>query len=98
MPDVKGQGEHVCPPSFWLFRARGQIMPDIINERIQKTLEAQYKPPPILWTNEEYIVPITGVYIITLVCITIICVIGLRPRPRSGPRRQDLIELAQGRQ
>ncbi len=70
----------------------------LINERIQKTLEAQYKPPPILWTNEEYIVPITGVYIITLVCFTIICVLCLRPRPRSGPRRQDLIELAQGRQ
>ena len=65
-----------------------------IEERIQKTLDAQFKPPPILWTNKEYLLPIAGLYSITIICFTILCAICLRPRPSSGPRRQDLMELA----
>ena len=68
-----------------------------IEERIQKTLDAQYKPPPILWTNKEYLLPIAGLYAITIICFTILCVVWFRPRPSSGPRRQDLMELANRR-
>ena len=68
-----------------------------IEERIQKTLDVQYKPPPILWTNKEYLLPIAGLYAITIICFTILCVVWFRPRPSSGPRRQDLMELANRR-
>lgn len=66
----------------------------IIEERIKKILDDQYKPTPILWTNKEYLLPIAGLYSITIICFTILCAICLRPRPSSGPRRQDLLELA----
>ena len=66
----------------------------IIEERIKKILDDQYKPTSILWTNKEYLLPIAGLYSITIICFTILCAICLRPRPSSGPRRQDLLELA----
>ena len=66
----------------------------IIEERIKKILDDQYKPTPILWTNKEYLLPIAGLYSITIICFTILCAICLRPRPSSEPRRQDLLELA----
>ena len=69
----------------------------IIEERIKKNLDDQYKPPPILWTNKEYLLPIAGLYSITIICFTILCAICLRPRPSSGPRGQDLLELANRR-
>ena len=65
-----------------------------IEERIQSLIKAHYKPPPIQWSNIEYVMPMTILFVLALtISITVNFFYCCRRQENSGPRRNNNFEL-----
>ena len=65
-----------------------------IELRIENIIKAQYKPPPIQWSNIEYVMPMSILFILVLtISITVNFFYCCRRQENSGPRRNNNFEL-----
>ena len=58
-----------------------------IEKRLAEAKKAHYEPPPVKWTNFEFIVPVTILFAICIASITMNLVLCFGCLTRSGPRR-----------
>ena len=65
-----------------------------IEERIQSLMKAHYKPPPIQWSNIEYVMPMTILFVLVLtISIIVNFFYCCRRQENSGPRHNNNFEL-----
>ena len=65
-----------------------------IEVRLQNMKKAHYKPPPIQWSNIEYVMPMSILFLIVLtISITVNFMYCCRRQENSGPRRNNNFEL-----
>ena len=65
-----------------------------IEVRLQNIIKAHYKPPPIQWSNIEYVMPMSILFVIVLtISITINFLYCCQRQENSGPRRNNNFEL-----
>ena len=61
-----------------------------IETRLKSIETAQYKPPPIQWSNIEYAMPMTILFVLVLtISITVNIMYCCRRQENSGPRRNN---------
>ena len=66
-----------------------------IEVRLQNIIKAHYKPPPIQWSNIEYVMPMSILFVIVLtISITVNFMYCCRRQENSGPRRNNNYEMA----
>ena len=65
-----------------------------IEVRLQNMKKAHYKPPPVQWSNIEYVMPMAILFLIVLtISITVNFMYCCRRQENSGPRRNNNFEL-----
>ena len=65
-----------------------------IELRLQNIIKAQYKPPPIQWSNIEYVMPMSILFILVLtISITVNFFYCCRRQENSGLRRNNNFKL-----
>ena len=57
-----------------------------INRRIEDSKKSQYVPPPLKWTNHEYIIPLAFLFAICITSITMNLMLCSGHYRRGGPR------------
>lgn len=63
---------------------------DQIETRLKGILRAQYRPPPIQWSNIEYVMPMAILSVLVLtISVTINILYCCRGQNNSGPRRNN---------
>ena len=65
-----------------------------IEVRLQNMKKAHYKPPPIQWSNIEYVMPMSILFVLVfIISITVNFLYCCRRQENSGPRRNNNFEL-----